>query len=179
VRRSSLLAGLAAGELILTGAAFVVVAASAPSLGGGDELPAVGVGPVSRAVAAARPASRPFPKLTETRVRVGRSTFEVVVADEGSERLQGLRKRRHLGEYDGMLFVFNGPTTTSFTMSTVPVPLEIAFYDTLGREVDRLHMEPCGGTDLTCPLYRSSAPFVYALETLNGKLPKGRLLPKR
>jgi uncharacterized membrane protein (UPF0127 family) len=74
-----------------------------------------------------------------------------------------------------MLFVFDGPTSTGFTMSTVPVALDIGFYDSDGRPVDRLRMEPCAGSEAACPVYRADGPFRFALETLAGDLPRGRL----
>ncbi len=132
-------------------------------------------GPLSEAVAAARPATDPFPQLTETTVRVGETSMNVVIADDVDERGQGLRERETIGGYDGMLFVYAEDSTNTFTMSTVPVPLDIAFYDADGRVVDRLRMEPCDGTDAGCPSYQSSAPFRYALETLAGDLPDGQL----
>ena len=123
----------------------------------------------------AGPAHAPFPGLTETRIAVGDRSLRVVVADSDAERSEGLRRRRNLGGYDGMLFAYETPTTVGFTMSTVPVALDIAFYDGHGRVVDRLHMKPCSGTDSQCPVYLASGPFRYALETLAGRLPRGRL----
>jgi uncharacterized membrane protein (UPF0127 family) len=130
---------------------------------------------VDAAVRAAVPASAPFADLTRTRVTVGGRTLDVVIADSETERETGLRRRRDLGSYDGMLFVFPSPSTTDFTMSTVPVPLDIGFYAASGAVVDRLRMRPCTGTDTSCPVYRAKGPFSYALETLAGHLPRGTL----
>jgi uncharacterized membrane protein (UPF0127 family) len=128
------------------------------------------------AVRAATPARAPFADLTATRVDVGGKRLDVVVADTEPERETGLRRRSDIGPYDGMLFVFPTPTTVGFTMSTVPVGLDIGFYDASGKVVDRLHMRPCpDGTDGSCPAYRARRPFSYALETLTGKLPRGAL----
>jgi uncharacterized membrane protein (UPF0127 family) len=140
--------------------------------GGGSSSASAGI---DAAVRAAVPASPPFTDLTRTRVTVGGRSLDVVVADSETERETGLRRRRDLGSYDGMLFVFPAPTTTGFTMSTVQVPLDIGFYDASGAVVDRLRMRPCTGTDATCPVYRAKGPFTYALETLGGKLPRGAL----
>lgn len=127
------------------------------------------------AVADATPAKRPFRGLTATTVAVGAQTMPVVVADDAEERSAGLRRRSDVGPYDGMVFAFDAPTGTGFTMSTVPVALDIGFYDSSGRVVDRLRMEPCAGSEAECPVYRASGRFVYALETLADKLPRGRL----
>jgi uncharacterized protein len=127
------------------------------------------------AVHDASAAHSPFRGLTATRVSVGGRSVRVVVADDDAERGTGLRRRRTLGSYDGMLFAYDADTTVRFTMSTVPVPLDIAFYDRDGHVVTRLRMKPCAGTDAQCPLYASSGPFRYALETLAGRLRSGRL----
>ena len=126
-------------------------------------------------VATAAPAGKPFPTQTETVLRVGSARLRIVVADDAPERAQGLRTRADLGDYEGMLFVFDAPTTSAFTMSTVPVELDIGFYDDDGRPVDRLRMEPCAGGEAECPIYRASGLFRFALETLAGDLPRGRL----
>jgi uncharacterized protein len=142
--------------------------------GGGDDGGGA-AGSVAAAVRAAAPATAPFPGLTATRVTVGGKVLDVAVADSEPERVQGLRGRRDLGGYGGMLFVFPSPSTSGFTMSTVPVPLDIGFYDASGAVVDRLRMRPCPGTDASCPVYRARVPFTYALETLAGGLPRGAL----
>jgi uncharacterized membrane protein (UPF0127 family) len=121
------------------------------------------------------PASAPFAGLTEAQLGVGGRCLHVVVADNETERVQGLRQRSDIGPYDGMLFVFDAPVDTGFTMSTVPVPLEIGFYAADGSPVSRRHMKPCPHAESACPDYRAGGPFSYALETLGGKLPSGAL----
>jgi uncharacterized membrane protein (UPF0127 family) len=121
------------------------------------------------------PASAPFASLTATQLGVGGRCLHVVVADDTAERVQGLRQRSDIGPYDGMLFVFDAPTATSFTMSTVPVGLDIGFYGADGSPVSRRHMKPCPSAEADCPDYHAGGPFTYALETLTGKLPSGAL----
>ena len=60
--------------------------------------------------------------------------------------------RRDLGDYDGMLFVFDGATDVGFTMSTVPVPLDIGFYDADGNLVSTRRMKPCAEVEDECPV---------------------------
>jgi len=155
-------------RVVLVMAAVVVVVAT-PTVAG------AAARPLGDALGAARPATAPFEGLTQTRVRVGGERMRVVIADESAERVQGLRARRDVGPYDGMLFVFDEPTDTAFTMSTVPVALDIGFYDERGRVVDRLRMAPCPGAESDCPLYEPDGRLTYALETLAGDLPRGRL----
>jgi len=122
-------------------------------------------------------ASAPFAGATETRLAIDGRCKRLVVADDEAERVQGLRERDTLGAYDGMLFVFPQPTEVPFTMSTVPVPLDIGFYRANGAPVSRRRMTPCARADAQCPAYRAEGPFVYAVETLRGGLPSGALTP--
>jgi uncharacterized membrane protein (UPF0127 family) len=140
-----------------------------------DEPATPRAGRLADVVAAATPAGPGFPGLTEARVRVGDHRLRIVIADEDDERREGLRERETIGRYDGMLFVYDEAATHSFTMSTVPVALEIGFYDARGRPVNHFRMEPCAGSEADCPSYPSEVRFVYALETLAGDLPAGRL----
>jgi uncharacterized membrane protein (UPF0127 family) len=164
-------------------AAVVVVALAAAAIAGGlalllrdgDDMPAP-TGLLGSVLAGARPASAPFRGLTEVQLGVGGDCRRVVVADAVDERATGLMRRSELGPYQGMLFVFGGPIQGSFTMSSVPVPLDIGFYDAGGRPVDRLLMQPCPDRPVSeCPSYRSRGPYDYALETLEGELPAGAL----
>lgn len=163
-------------------AAAVLAAATAALIGGlvllfrgDDDMPAP-TGMLGSVLAEARPATAPFAGLTEVRLDIGGDCRRMVVADEVDERAVGLMRRRDLGAYDGMLFVFGGPTQSSFTMSDVPVPLDIGFYDAAGRPVDRLLMQPCPDRSVSeCPSYRSRGPYRYAVETLEGELPAGAL----
>jgi uncharacterized membrane protein (UPF0127 family) len=164
---------LAGVALVLVGLALAVLAIA--GLVSGDDKPSRVPTSLSDALADASEARSPFRGLTETHVAVGDRELRVVLADDPEERGQGLRERRSLGPYDGMLFVYSDPVETEFTMSTVPVPLEITFYDAAGHVVGRRHMTPCAGSDAACPLYAPDGPFVYALETLTGELPSGRL----
>ena len=121
-------------------------------------------------------ASAPFTGLTAGTITVGDQQLRVVVADDEKEREQGLRQKSDASPYDGMLFVFPSDNLVSFTMATVPDALEIVFFDSAGRVVDRLRMEPCpDGTDSTCPVYTAKGPFRYALETGDGVVYDGPL----
>lgn len=169
-------ASLVGGRLRTVAGVLIVITLAWIAIGGVRPTPGnAATSPVDAALRAARPAATPFRGLTATRVVVGKRTLHVVIADSDRERTQGLRRRHTIGRYDGMLFVYPGATTATFTMSTVPVALDIAFYDSDGRVVRRLRMKPCAGSDSTCPGYPSGGGFRFALETLGGDLPRGRL----
>ena len=111
----------------------------------------------------------PFAGLTEARLALGERCLRVAIADETTERQQGLRNVTDLGPYDGMLFVYGSDSDAQFTMSSTPLPLDIGWYAADGSPVDRTTMQPCPtGTDASCPLYASSGRYRYALETPAG-----------
>jgi len=127
-------------------------------------------------VANVESARAPFAGLTAGTITVGGKQLRVVVADAEDERVQGLRQKFDATPYDGMFFVFPSDGLFSFTMATVPDALEIVFYASDGRVVDRLRMEPCpDGNDNTCPAYTPKGPFRYALETGAGVVYDGSL----
>jgi uncharacterized membrane protein (UPF0127 family) len=124
------------------------------------------------------------PTFAEKKIGVGASCLKVLAADTKEKRSQGLRNRDDLDGYDGMTFEFPdvlpGPgmmdhSKTRFTMSGVRFALTIGFYDESGLRVDAVDMEPCTGSDGTCPAYGSKGDFRSALETPKGKLPDGPL----
>jgi uncharacterized membrane protein (UPF0127 family) len=129
---------------------------------------------VPRGTTEVRASRDPFPGLTEATIAVGEERLRVVIADDEGERYQGLREISDLGPYDGMLFIYDDVDTRSFTMSTVPVALQIGFYDERGRRVNSFRMEPCP-SGIDCTSYPSEVPFRYALETFAGELPDGGL----
>jgi uncharacterized membrane protein (UPF0127 family) len=168
-RRSLALGLLAVGAVGITiGVVKLVGAADDPE-------PQGGTAPLSGVFDTATAASAPFRDLTELQMGVGGRCLRLAVADSLTERVKGLRGRSDLGPYDGMLFVFEVPTQASFTMSGVPVPLQIGFYGRDGAPTSAGLMKPCPKVEAQCPSYGADGPFVYALETLKGKLPAGSL----
>jgi uncharacterized membrane protein (UPF0127 family) len=126
----------------------------------------------------------PSPALSETAigaglpvdcVSVGEACLLVEVARTSPHRALGLRGRPTLEPFDGMLFEYTADTSTTFTMAGTFVPLTIGFYDATGAPVGRTDMEPCLGSDLSCPHYGSPRPYRFALEVEQGRLPDGRL----
>ncbi len=70
--------------------------------------------------------------------------------------------RRSLAPDAGMVFLEDGPTDATFWMKDTLLPLSIAFWGTDGRIVDLQDMAPCRADP--CPRYRSTAPYVGAVE---------------
>jgi uncharacterized membrane protein (UPF0127 family) len=159
--------------LAVATAAVAVLAVVVLHSGDGSRSDAV-PSPLSAGIARQVPASAPFEGLGELNVGIGGRCLRLAVADSLTERVAGLRGHTDLGPYDGMLFVFPGPTETAFTMSGVTVPLQIGFYAADGSRENALLMRPCPHkAESQCPVYRADAQFLYAVETLKGGLPSG------
>jgi uncharacterized membrane protein (UPF0127 family) len=92
-----------------------------------------------------------------------------LLAATAEQRSRGLMGRRDLGGYDGMVFRFDEPATTPFTMSRTLIPLSIAWFDASGALVDQAEMTPCPEA-IDCPSYQSDRPYLYALEVAQGGL---------
>ena len=108
---------------LLAVATAAVVVLAVVLLDSGDSGSDAVSSPLSAAIARQVPASAPFEGLGELNVGVGGRCLRLAVADSLAERVAGLRHHADLGPYDGMLFVFSGPTETPFTMAGVTVPL--------------------------------------------------------
>jgi len=167
--------GLVAGVVLVAIGLGTVVAAATVWLTGDDSDAPPPAPALAGALAAAEASTEPFRGLTETQLGVGDRCLRVVIVDEPRERSDGLRGYEELGPYDGMLFVFDTPSTSSFTMSGVTVPLDIGWYDETGRPVDTAEMEPCPEADSSCPSYPATGPYRFALETLGGEFVDGSL----
>jgi len=166
----------AVAAAVLAALAVALIAGGALFLFRRDDGSTASTGLLAPVLAGARPGTAPFAGMTEVRLDVGGDCRRVVVADSVDERAVGLMRRSDLGPYGGMLFVFDGPTSSAFTMSDVPVPLDIGWYDAKGQPVDRTLMQPCPQrSPAECPVYQSKGPYRYALETLGGDLPTGSL----
>ena len=142
----------------------------------GDPTPHAGGIPLTAVLPRSVPAQAPFEGLSEVKAAIGYDRcLRLVVADSQDERVAGLRDHTaDLGPYDGMLFVFQGPTESAFTMSGVEAPLDIAFFEQDGARNSTRAMEPCPvKAERECPAYRADGPYVFAVETKAGELPSG------
>jgi uncharacterized membrane protein (UPF0127 family) len=169
-RRPIVIALLVLGAIVLS----VVVVKVIDEVGDPD--PHAGGIPLTAVLPRSVPAQAPFEGLSEVKAAIGYDRcMRLVVADTEQEREAGLRgNSADLGPYDGMLFVFQGPTDVGFTMSGVTDPLDIAFFDQDGSRNSTRAMPPCPDkAETECPVYRADGPFVFAVETKAGQLPSG------
>lgn len=99
------------------------------------------------------------------------AAFCALLAETATQQARGLMGRRDLAGYDAMVFRFAEDTTSQFYMRNVPVPLSIAWFAADGRFVSSTDMAPCPDRD-GCPLYGAAGPYRFALEVLEGGLPR-------
>ena len=92
---------------------------------------------------------------------------DVEVADNPALRTLGLSNRKYLGDYNGMLFIFDEKVNTPFWMKDTLINLDIIFIDEKGFIVDiKENNEPC--TEVHCPQILSSESYKYVLEVKGG-----------
>jgi len=80
--------------------------------------------------------------LPRTTLQAGMYLIRAEVAGDVDSRARGLMFRERLGPNEGMLFVFEQPSTQCFWMRNTFVPLTIAFLADDGRIVNTADMEP-------------------------------------
>jgi uncharacterized protein len=86
----------------------------------------------------------------------------VAVADTAEEQRKGLMGVDVLPADEGMAFVFDEPSGSTFWMKDTLVPLSIAFVDANGRVIGVRDMQPCKADP--CPTYGIGEPYVLAIE---------------
>ena len=102
---------------------------------------------------------------------LGGVDLRLEVADEPAERATGLMGRSEVPDGTGMVFLFDGPTSSRFYMFQVPIPLRAVFVRE-GAVVGVVDMEPCTESDAeACPLYGPDAQYDTVVETAPEALP--------
>jgi len=70
-------------------------------------------------------------------------TLQVEVADEPSERKQGLMCRESIPSETGMLFTYDSDNSSGFWMYNTYTEIDILFIDSYGQVADMIKMSPC------------------------------------
>jgi len=107
---------------------------------------------------------------TVTDPRGAMARWCAMLAETEEQRARGLMQQTDLRGYDGMLFAYDEPVDGAFYMKDTIIPLAVAFFAADGTFISAEGMDPCPPDVLDCPLYRSAAPFQYALEVPRGGL---------
>lgn len=92
------------------------------------------------------------------------SVLNVAIADDESERSEGLMDVRNLPESKGMLFIFDHSEPRSFWMANTPLPLDIIFVNE-NFEIVRIHHNAQPFSEKSLP---SGKPAKYVIETNGG-----------
>jgi uncharacterized membrane protein (UPF0127 family) len=99
------------------------------------------------------------------RTDAGERSLSVRLADSEIERQAGLMGVDDLPADEGMAFVFDRPSTSTFWMKDTQIPLAIAFVQD-GHILTITEMTPCR-TD-PCPTYAADGPYSMAVEANAG-----------
>ncbi|MDA1036012.1 MAG: DUF192 domain-containing protein [Chloroflexi bacterium] len=100
-------------------------------------------------------------------VTISNTQFVVDIADDASERAQGLSGRESLDSDSGMWFVREREMIGSFWMRGMKFPIDIIWIGSDLRVVDITHSAPVpppGAADAELPRYSPQAPAAFVLE---------------
>jgi uncharacterized membrane protein (UPF0127 family) len=115
-----------------------------------------------------------FPRITATLTGADGEAYTLCVLVADTPELQGrglmgVADAGELGGADGMVFVWDEPTTARFYMWNTPLPLTLAFFDSGGAWMGGADMDPCAGTDASaCERFSAPAPYCAGLEVPHG-----------
>jgi uncharacterized membrane protein (UPF0127 family) len=119
-------------------------------------------------------------------VSLGGETFTLELALDPATRQRGLSGRGAIPRHEGMLFVLPTPRPFAMVMRDCPAPIDVAFLDAGGRVVDLHEMavepprapgESARAYEARLPIYPSSRPVQFAIETAGGRLRELGLAP--
>lgn len=102
-------------------------------------------------------------KLPTIELNVGKIRIQAELANSAQTRQTGLMGRAQLGTNEGMLFVFDSPSTQCMWMQNTLIDLDVAFLDERGRVINIESMQ-AGTTSTHC----SKQPAKLALEMNRG-----------
>lgn len=92
---------------------------------------------------------------------------DVEVADSDIKRIQGLSYRQYLGDYNGMLFIFDEKTVSPMWMKDMLIELDMLFIDEDAFIIEIFKdREPC--TEYYCPSIAPVKAYKYVLEVNSG-----------
>ncbi len=107
-----------------------------------------------------------------TQLSAGMHLIKAEVAASDPSRQQGLMFREKMGNNEGMVFVFEAPSTQCMWMKNTLLPLSVAFIDANGRILNIEDMKP-----QTLDSHCSKGQALYALEMNLGWYKQNNIKP--
>ena len=104
------------------------------------------------------------PKLKTMKLWMGAHEIVSELALTAKQRQDGMMHRTNMGTMEGMLFVFNRPSSQGFWMKNTIVPLDAAYIDPEGVIREIYPLEPLNET----PVDSQSSDIQYVLEMNQG-----------
>ena len=95
----------------------------------------------------------------------GTARFNVEIADDATERAQGLMFVEEMGTLEGMLFIYEAPRRATFWMRNTLIPLDMLFAGPDGTILS-IHTNAIPGDETTI----DGGPGVLAVLEINGGL---------
>lgn len=111
------------------------------------------------------------------KIKIGKKTVTVEVADTVDKRAQGLMFREKLAEDHGMLFVFENDERLAFWMKNTLIPLAIGYFGRDQKLINTHEMIPAVAGEMNPKTYHSSTPAMYAIEMSSGWFSRNKVVP--
>ena len=105
-------------------------------------------------------------------LRIGGTTLNIKVADDDTERIQGLSGRESLEENEGLLFVFDKQGYYGIWMKDMNFPIDIVWLD---QNKKIIHIESAVGPETYPKIFNPPNLSLYVLETPSGFLAKNNI----
>jgi uncharacterized protein len=110
-----------------------------------------------------------FPVISLT---AGMHVIQAEVVAKDADRQQGLMYREKIGPNEGMVFLFDAPTSICMWMKNTLIPLSVAFINEDGKIVNIEDMQP-----QTMESHCAKKPVRYALEMNQGWFKQKNIKP--
>lgn len=104
------------------------------------------------------------------KIIINDKVFDVEIAETAKERARGLMYRRYLPDRCGMIFMMDGGPA-SFHMKNTHIPLDVVFFDMLGKVIKIDSMTPRTGYS------RCNKDVRYVLELPMGTCQECKIIP--
>jgi hypothetical protein len=113
-----------------------------------------------------------LPKFPAISLTAGVYVIKAEVASTEAQREQGLMFREKMGTNEGMVFLFDSPSSVCMWMKNTLIPLSVAFLDKDGKIINIEDMEP-----QTTEAHCAKKPAQYALEMNRGWFKQKNIKP--